>query len=100
MRDELLVCAIAAVLSKRLRTEVGILQGPRYTEWRVGDKGFAVGPTPTSYPLRKLVDTLEKYFTPPMPVKRITLDEDHTQIRSNPAVPRKGASRSKGAGIR
>ena len=70
MRDERIVYAIAAVLEKRLHTHVCVVQGPRFTEWRVGDRGFAIGPHIDSYPLKALVNTIQKYMTPPVPVKK------------------------------
>lgn len=71
MRDPKKVYAIAAVLAKRLHCNVTIMQTERFTEWRLENgKGFAIGPCIDSYPLRKLLDTLTAYFTPPMPVRR------------------------------
>ncbi len=88
MRDERLVITIGAALKKRLGEEVAIIQGPQFTEWRVGDKGFAVGPTVTSYPPRKLLDTLHRYMTPPMPVRQTrATDEESPKAKR---VKRKG----------
>lgn len=94
MRDEKYVLTVGAALSKRLNVEVCVLQGAKYTEWRVGDKGFAVGPTPTSYPPRALLDALHKYFSPPMPVKLKRIDDEDDYPRSTKsAIHRKGAFR-------
>lgn len=42
MRNERVVCVIAAYLSKNLGCHVGIIQGDGYTEWTTGDRGFAL----------------------------------------------------------
>ena len=76
MRDERLVCVIAAAVSKQLGVPVSILQTSRFTEWRTDDKGFAVGPTATSYPPRKLVDVLVNYLRPLAPLKKRKHDDN------------------------
>lgn len=69
MRDELAVLVIAQAVQKKLGIHVRILQGAKYTEWRVGDKGFAVGPHLRSYNARDLASAIAQYMTPKKPTK-------------------------------
>lgn len=79
MRQANLVLAIAHALAKRLGHHVSVAQTDRYTEWRVGDCGFAVGPHPENYPPRALLDILVGYFS-----KRLPREKDgHTKKRSD-----------------
>lgn len=67
MRTANYVFVLAAALEKRLGLYVAVMQTDRYTEWRVGDWGFAVGPTPASYPPKELLNTMVVYFTKHLP---------------------------------
>jgi hypothetical protein len=69
MRHLKFVFVIAAALEKRLGTHVTILQSDRFTEWRVGEVGFAVGPEPSTYPPKQLLETLVAYFNKHIPKK-------------------------------
>lgn len=97
MRDEKYVLTLAAAASVRLNTEVAVVQGDRYTEWRANNKGFAVGPCPTSYPARALLEVIITKLTPPMPAQKPkrTDDEDGDDARSKPAVRATNAQRRK-----
>lgn len=69
MRDELAVLVIAKTVERRLHAHVRVLQGEKYTEWRVGNKGFAVGPYVRSYNGPALANTIVQYMTPKRPTK-------------------------------
>lgn len=67
MRNQHLVCVLGAALEKALKQNVCICQGEEYTEWRVGDVGFAVGPHPELYPPKQLLTVLVEYFNKYLP---------------------------------
>lgn len=67
MRNPNLVFAIAAAVAKRTGRFVSVMQSERFTEWRIDDVGFAVGPHPNNYPPRPLMETIVAYFNKHVP---------------------------------
>lgn len=69
MRDELAVLVIAKTVERKLGAHVRVLQGEKYTEWRAGNKGFAVGPHVRVYNGPALAAAIVQYMTPKKPTK-------------------------------
>lgn len=77
MRNERVVCVIAAYLSKQLKCHIGIIQGDGYTEWSTGERGFALLKDGTDWNPKQIVVQAVKYlYVPPPPKKRKTNEDD------------------------
>lgn len=77
MRNERVVCIIAAYLSKHLKYPVAIIQGDGYTEWSTGAKGFALVQDGKHWTPKQIAEAAYKqlYVAPP-PKKRKTNEGD------------------------
>lgn len=66
MRNERVVCVIAAYLAKHLQCEVAIIQGQDYTEWSTGDKGFALWADGKNWtPKQIAAEAVKQLYVPP-----------------------------------
>lgn len=76
MQNEKTILVITAYVNKQLQTnKVGVGQVDGVTEWRLGDKGFAVGPHLEAWSPKELALRVIAAFTPPKPI-RIKKHED------------------------
>lgn len=77
MRNERVVCVIAAYLRKHLGREVAIIQGDRYTEWSTGSKGFALHKDGVNWTPKQIAEAAYRYlYEAPPPKKRKTNADD------------------------
>lgn len=77
MRNERVVCVVAAYLSKQLKKHVGIIQGDGYTEWVVGEAGFALVSDGANWtPKQIVVQAMQHLYVAPVPKKRKTNEDD------------------------